>query len=207
MPSAAMSLSGLEEVVGGPPDHAAFLLVASDPGSGDLAAVGAIQDRFPELYAYSNAQYIQRFQAHDFAYFRQIAGVISTLALFFTFLLLTSLLTVSVNQRLGEVAGLRALGFRRRRVVAMLMWETLLSLSAGLLLAVAAGSIMAVVLDGILRDMPGLPDRLHFFVYRHEVLVQFLALMVGTAALSMVYPAWIAARLPIAATLRKEIGT
>ncbi len=206
-PSAAMDLDTMEGLAGRKPDRAAFLMVSSAPASADIETVQAIRDRFPNLHAYSNAQYVQQFQAHDFSYFRQIAVVISTLTVFFTFLLLTALLTVSVNQRLGEVAGLRALGFRRRRIVAMLMWETAVTVVVGLVLAVAVGAALAVVLDGILHDMPGLPDRLHFFVYRHGVLVRFVGLILGTGLLSLVYPAWIAARLPIAATLRKEITT
>ena len=54
----------------------------------------------------------------EFTYFRQISAVLATVTLFFGFLLITVLLTVSVNQRLGEIAALRALGFSRWRVVA-----------------------------------------------------------------------------------------
>ena len=54
----------------------------------------------------------ERFSRVEFSYFRQISTVLTTVTLSFGFLLITVLLTVSVNQRLGEVAALRALGFR-----------------------------------------------------------------------------------------------
>jgi hypothetical protein len=44
--------------------------------------------------------------------------------------LITVLLTVSVNQRLGEVAALRALGFSQRRVVVDVLWRSLLPWAA-----------------------------------------------------------------------------
>lgn len=181
-----------------------LILVTAAPAHGDLAAVAAIRRLRPELSVYSNTQYVRRFQERDFSYFRQISAVLSLITLFFAFLLLTSLLTVSVNQRLAEVAALRALGFRRRRVAGDLLWETAMLVGAGLLLALVLGAGLAVWLDGLLREMPGIPDGLHFFVFWPGSLVQFAVLLGGAGLAASVYPIWLAARLPIAATLRRE---
>ena len=67
---------------------------------------------------HQRASWSRGFQQAGFTYFRQISAVLTTITLFFGFLLITVLLTVSVNQRLGEIAALRALGFSRARVVA-----------------------------------------------------------------------------------------
>ena len=80
------------------------------------------------------------------------------MTLAFAFLLVATLLTVSVNQRLGEVAALRALGFPRRRIAAKLLWESALLVGVGGIAALPLGGLLAVVLDRILRQMPGVPD-------------------------------------------------
>jgi putative ABC transport system permease protein len=109
-----------------------------------------------------------------------------------------------VNQRLGEVAALRALGFTRRRIAADLLAESALLVGAGGVLAVPLGLALARVLDGILRQMPELPERLHFFVFEPRALALHAALLAVACLVAAAYPAFLAARLPIAATLRKE---
>jgi hypothetical protein len=53
--------------------------------------------------------------------------------------------------------------------------------------------------------MPGVPERLHFFVFEMNTLLLHVALLAATGFLAALYPIWLAARLPIAATLRREI--
>ena len=186
-------------------DAVTMFLVASEPGVGSDAAVRAIRDVLPELNPFTNQQFVDRMQATEFSYFRQISFALSTITLFFAFLLITTLLTVSVNQRLGEVAALRALGFRRMRVAADLLWESALLVASGGLLALPLGGALALYLDGILRQMPGIPVDLHFFVFQPGSAARYVVLLVGTGLLAASYPVFLAARLPIAATLRREI--
>ncbi len=188
-----------------PADMAELLLVASSPEAGADAAAAAIRRARPGLHAYSNEQLLDRLQQTDLSYFRQISFVLSSITLFFAFLLVATLLTVSVNQRLGELATLRALGVRRRRIIAHLFCESALLVGAGSLLALPIGAVFAHQLDGILRTMPGLPEALHFFVFEPRLVLVHLALLCSTGILGALYPAYLAARLPIAATLRKEV--
>jgi putative ABC transport system permease protein len=202
--TAAVTLAGFTQAVGGVgADEADLLLVASRAGATD-AAVAAIRRRRPDLHPFSTDQVLERLRQGEFSYFRQISFVLSTITSFFAFLLVTTLLTVSVNQRLGEVAALRALGFTRRRIAADLLAESALLVGAGGLLAVPLGLALARVLDGILRQMPELPERLHFFVFEPRALALYAALLAGACLVAAAYPALLAARLPIAATLRKE---
>jgi putative ABC transport system permease protein len=185
-------------------DEADMLLLRSSPETGPESAVAAIRELYPDLNVFSNEQFLTRFQRTQFSYFRQISFALSTVTLFFAFLLVTTLLTVSVNQRFAEIASLRALGFARRRIVADLLWESALMVGAGGLLALPVGGLLANQLDTILKAMPGIPERLHFFVLEPRVTLLYVALLTGTGILAALYPVYLAARLPIAATLRKE---
>jgi putative ABC transport system permease protein len=190
---------------GGARDQADMVLAASAPTSGPDAAVAAIARLRPDLRVLSNDQVIASFNRNGFAYFRQISIVLSSMTAAFTFLLVATLLTVSVNQRLGEVAALRALGIARRKIAVTLLWEAALLVGVGGVLAVPLGELLAVGLDRILRRMPGLPDGLHFFVFEPRALVLHAALLAATAVVAALYPMWLAVNLPIAQTLRQEI--
>ena len=189
-----------------PRDRANLLLVVSRASAGGPdAAVAAIQRARPELHASTNEQIVARFQRVEFSYFRQISAVLATLTLFFGALLITVLLTVSVNQRLGEVAALRALGFSQRRVVVDVLWRSLLLVGCGALLALPLGLLLSRWLDAILKQMPGVPENLHFFAFEPRALYLYGALLGASALFAALYPMWLVARLPIAATLRDEV--
>jgi putative ABC transport system permease protein len=186
-------------------DEADFLLVASRPENGPQEAARTVADAVPELHAFSNQELVDEFQQIGFSYFRQISTVLATVTLFFGFLLISTLLTVSVNQRVAEIATMRAMGFPRRRIVTDLGFESAMLVGAGGLLALPMGGVLAVILDGILRSMPGFPPELHFFVYEHRAVGLHAGLLSATAVLAALYPARLATRLPIASTLRDEV--
>jgi putative ABC transport system permease protein len=185
-------------------DEADVMLVRSRPDAGAAATVEAIERRRSDVRAFSNEQIVAQVNENGFSYFRQISFVLSAITLGFAFLLVATLLTVSVNQRLGQVAALRALGVPRRRIAAALLWESALMVGTGGLLSVPVGWALAAQLDRILREMPGIPERVHFFVFEPSTAVWHLGLLAMTGVVAAAYPVWIATRLPIAATLRLE---
>jgi putative ABC transport system permease protein len=185
-------------------DEAELVLATSRPDAGPAAAAAIARLR-PDLRVYSNDQVVEQFSQNAFSYFRQISLVLSSMTLAFAFLLVATLLTMSVNQRLGEVAALRALGFRRRRIAANLLCESALLVGTGGLAALPLGGALAFILDRILRQMPGVPERLHFFVFEPRTVVLHVTLLAATGLLASLYPIWLAARLPIASTLRREL--
>jgi putative ABC transport system permease protein len=202
----ATTLAGFQLANGGAAsDDAEMVLAASTPAAGPDAAVAAIARLRPDLRVFSNAEVISTFNRNGFAYFRQISIVLSTTTAVFTFLLVATLLTVSVNQRLGEVAALRALGIARRKIAATLLWEAAMLVGVGGVIALPLGALLAVGLDRILRRMPGLPDGLHFFVFEPRALWLHAALLSVTAVVAALYPMWLAVKLPIAQTLRQEV--
>ena len=202
------TVSGPMQVVdaacGGARANEADLILAKGTGETDLTAT-AIRDGHRALSVATNEQVLGRLQRNGFTYFRQISAVLSTVTLAFALLLITVLLTVSVNQRLGEIAALRALGFSRGRVVADVLCESMLIVGLGGLLSLPLGALLAQGLDGILKSMPGIPSQMSFFVLAPATVVSHAALLTATAIAASLYPMQIVARLPIAATLRNEV--
>jgi putative ABC transport system permease protein len=187
-----------------PAGEADLIIVASRPESGPDAAVDAIRTARPDLYAFSNDEAIERFERVGFSYFRQISAALSIVTVSFGIVLITVLLTVGVNQRLGEIAALRAIGLSRRRVAADVLWESILLVGIGGAVAVPLGLLLSMWLDAILRSLPGVPATLHFFVFETRALWVHAALLGAVAVGAALYPMWLVARLPIATTLRRE---
>jgi putative ABC transport system permease protein len=186
-------------------DRADMLLVRSNPRDGADVAAAAIRAIRPGLHVVTNEEIVERFSQVEFSYFRQISFVLATVTVFFGFLLIAVLLTVSVNQRLGEIAALRAVGLSRSRVVAGVLCESLITVGAGGILALPLGAALSVWLDGILRALPGIPIGVHFFVFEPHALVVYGWLLAAAAVAAAAYPMRTVAVLPIAATLRREV--
>jgi putative ABC transport system permease protein len=198
------SMATLDTVCGGnTADEAEAILVRA---RGDVEQTAAALKRArPDLRPLTNDQVLVRVQRTGFTYFQQISAVLTTVTLGFAMLLITVLLTVSVNQRLGEIAALRALGFTRGRVVADVLCESALIVGLGGVLSLPLGLALAQLLDDILKAMPGIPGALHFFVFEPQALAWHAGLLTTTAVLAALYPMRLVARLPIAATLRSEV--
>jgi len=204
--TAATSLDDIARLCGeANDDRSEILLVRSRAGAGAGAAAAAIHAALPHLHVVTNEELVERFSRVEFSYFRQISVVLATVTLFFGFLLIAVLLTVSVNQRLGEVAALRALGLSRWRVVAGVLIESVILVFTGGLLAIPLGAALSLWLDDILRAMPGVPADLHFFAFEPRALVLHVALLAVAALAAAAYPMRIVGTLPIAATLRREV--
>jgi putative ABC transport system permease protein len=198
------TLDALKAACGGNVGDEADLILVTSTGDpdGTTAAIRALR---PEVTAATNSEVVGRLQQTGFTYFRQISSVLTTVTVSFAVLLITVLLTVSVNQRLGEIAALRALGFSRMRVVKDVLAESALIVGIGGALSLPLGLLLASGLDRILKGMPGIPVALHFFVFERQALVVHLALLVATAIIAALYPMRIVSKLPIAATLRSEV--
>jgi putative ABC transport system permease protein len=138
------------------------------------------------------------------SYFRQLAFILGTVSLAVGFLLVTTLVTVSVNERLGEIAVLRAIGVRRVRIVEQILIEGSAIMLAGAVLGLGLGLVTARYLNSILAAFPGLPEAIEFFLFQPRDAWVALGLLAACGILAGIYPAWRGASLPIAATLREE---
>ena len=163
-----------------------------------------ITARDPRVDAFSIQQFLDRAAAR-LTYFNQFSLILGTISIAVAGLLITSIVTLSVGERLGEIAMLRALGFTRGRIVELVVAEgvalSVVSLPGALSLGVAIGDY----LDQILRAAPAVPEGLHFFTLTAQAVARTAALLIATGAIAGAYPAAVAGRLGIAATLRREI--
>lgn len=203
--TAATLLPALDRLCEAEVGEAELLLVASRPEVGPDAAVEAIRRARPDLAAFSNDEVIERFEQVGFAYFQQISASLALVTIAFGTVLITVLLTVSVNQRLGEIAALRALGFTRTRAATDVFCQSGLLVAAGGILAIPLGLLLSVWFDGILRSFPGVPATISFFVFEPRALWLQIGLLAAIAVGGAVYPTWLVTRLPIATTLRNEV--
>jgi putative ABC transport system permease protein len=184
-------------------DRASLLLVkAADDAAVEALAV-RLRERFPELEVNSVAELVVQAKRR-LVYFTQLSYVLGGMSLVVAVLLVGTLLTITVNERLGEIATLRAIGVSRGTIVRQVLAEgvalTLLGAGAGILLGLAT----AEYLDAILTSFPGLPEAFSFFVPRAGTLSFAALVLLVTGSLAGLYPAWLASRAPIAATLRAE---
>ena len=184
-------------------DRASLLLVkAADDGAVESVAA-RLRERFPGLEVNSVADLVVQAKRR-LVYFTQLSYVLGTMSLVVAVLLVGTLLTITVNERLGEIATLRAIGVSRGTIVRQVLAEgvalTVLGTGIGILLGLAT----AEYLDAILVSFPGLPAAFSFFVPRADTLSFAALVLLVTGSLAGLYPAWLASRSPIAATLRAE---
>ncbi len=203
-PSIGTVLTVMQTLAGGRTSDPASLLMVKlrDEARADEVAA-RLRSAFPQLEVSSVADLVRHFNQR-LVYFRQLSYILGSMSLIVTVLLVATLLTISVNERLGEIATLRAIGISRNTVVREILLEGGTLTLIGSTLGVGLGLVTARYLDGILTSFPGLPAAFSFFVPRRESITTAGVVLLLTGCLAALYPAWLAARLPIAATLRAE---
>lgn len=184
-------------------DEASFLMVKLRPGLGADSAAAALRDRFPGVGLTSVGELLE--QARErLSYFRQLAYILGSVSVVVTLLLVGTVMAVSINDRYGTVAALRAMGISRRTVLLGLGVETLLLCAAGAALGLVLGLATAEYLGTILADFPGVPRAVQFFVLDPRAAALALGGTVAGGLLAAQVPAWRAAGLEIAPTLHEE---
>jgi putative ABC transport system permease protein len=184
-------------------DRASLLMVKVTDDRAVEGVAASLRERFPDLEVNSVEDLVVQAKRR-LVYFTQLSFVLGGMSLIVAVLLVGTLLTITVNERLGEIATLRAIGVSRSTIVRQVLAEgvalTVLGAGAGILL----GLVTAEYLDAILTSFPGLPATFSFFVPRTDTLSLAALVLLVTGSLAGLYPAWLASRAPIAATLRAE---
>jgi putative ABC transport system permease protein len=203
MPLATVQAMGAGGAVGDRTDRVSLIMVRLRKGTDVEQVRRWVEQHVPRVSAISTDEAIKQVDAR-LSYFRQLAFILGAVSLIVGFLLVTTLVTVSVNERLGEIAVLRAIGVSRAHVVQQIVLEGLALMVAGAALGLALGLATARYLNGILSAFPGLPAAIDFFLFQPRAAWSALGLLVLSGLAAGVYPAWRGASLPIARTLREE---
>jgi putative ABC transport system permease protein len=200
----AMPLATLQAMGGAERrDRASLFMVGVREGATPDSVQSWIERVVPRVDAISTREALARIDER-LSYFRQMALILGGVSLLVGFLLVTTLITVSVNQRIGEIAVQRAIGVSRAHVVQQIVVESLVISLAGAGMGLALGLVTARWLNAILASFPGLPTAIDFFLFQPRAAWTALGLLIAAGILAGVYPAWRAASLPIARTLREE---
>jgi putative ABC transport system permease protein len=184
-------------------DQASLLMVKVRHDTAVTTVAAQLRHSFPTVQVSSVADLVRYFKQR-LVYFRQLSYILGTMSLIVSVLLVTTLLTITVNERLGEIATLRAIGIGRVTVIRDVLLEGMTLTLIGSGLGILLGLATARYLDSILTSFPGLPAAFSFFVPRRENLTTAGLVLALTGSVAGIYPAWLAARAPIAATLRAE---
>lgn len=135
----------------------------------------------------------------DLRVMEQMVGGISFLAVFIGAVGMLNTMLMSVLERTREIGVLRALGWRRRRVLGMILRESLLLGVLGGLCGMALGVLLGV---GVAR-MPGIAQAFTP-VFQPGLFLQAAGVSLVAGALGGLYPAWRATRMHPAEALRYE---
>ena len=201
---AALPIETLRAMQGRDADgRVSLAMVRLVPGQDIEAERAALERLFPRVTVISIAEALKQVDERR-SYFTQLAVILGAVSLVVGFLLVTTLVTVSVNERIGEIAVMRAIGVHRWRIVAQIVLEA----SAMMLVASPVGLVLGLVtaryLNSILANFPGMPERIDFFYFQPSAAWTSLGLLALSGVLAGIYPSWRSASLPIAITLRQE---
>jgi ABC-type antimicrobial peptide transport system permease subunit len=181
----------------GQPQKVSFLGIwLKDPNQADRVAL-TIEDRFPEVSVSKASEFSE--DVADLQYVQSSTWAIAFMALLVGGAGMMNTMVMSVFERTREIGVLRALGWRRNRVLSMILRESVvLSLLGGVI-----GTVLGVAGIGILNQLPLLSS----FVkasFGLMLLVQafFTALILG--AIGGAYPSWRASLLRPVEALRYE---
>ena len=201
--AAALRLATVQAMMGRRADRVSLFMVRTAPGVDPEVARASIERALPRVTALSTAAAIAEAERR-LSYFRQLAFILGAVSLVVGFLLVSTIITVSVNERVGEIAVMRAIGVSRWHIVQQITIEGIALSLTGAVAGLLLGVVTARYLNSILRGFPGLPDAIDFFLFQPSAAFQALGLLVASGIIAGVYPSWRAASLPISGTLREE---
>jgi putative ABC transport system permease protein len=176
--------------------HLAFLYL-EDPRRTD-AVLGAIAKALPGLEVSRASEYVEKGFREQLDYAEYFAWAVSSLALAVAAIVILLVMLTNVNERTREIGTLRALGWSRRAVIALVLREGILLCLMGALAGAALGVGGAELLA--LKWPHGLfvPD------FGAGLFLQALAVAVGIGVAGALYPAWRATGMTPVEALRYE---
>ena len=122
------------------------------------ALAARLRRDFPQVEVNSVADLVAQFRER-LVYFRQLSYILGTMSLIVTVLLVATLLTITVNERLGEIATLRAIGVSRATVVRQVLAEGIALTMVGAALGIVLGLVHRALPRRDSHQLPRSPRR------------------------------------------------
>jgi len=192
---------GLREAqaLAGKPHQVTWYLIKLRDGSTERAEEvrGYLDENFPEVDVALTSEFVEIMP--DMRTMDEMMGQISFLAMFIGAVGMLNTMLMSVLERTREIGLLRALGWRRRQVIGMILRE---ALALGLVGGVC-GIILGLGLAWGITQIPLVGGMLKTS-YSPELFAQALAVALVTGVLGGLYPAWRATRMRPVEALRYE---
>ena len=135
----------------------------------------------------------------DFKTMEDMVGTISFLAVFIGGVGMLNTMLMSVLERTREIGVLRALGWRRGRVLGMILQESLVLGAVG----GVCGILLGLGLTGLLVLAPGMWGAIEP-IYTPQLFVQAIVVALVAGVVGGLYPAWRATRMRPVEALRYE---
>lgn len=175
-----------------------FVVKLSDPRRvKDLEA--DIEARWPELAAIRSGEATQ--QDDMIAMYRSFGLFLGIFAVLVGGLGMMNTMLMSVLERTREIGVLRALGWKRRRIITMIIGEALIvALGGG-----ALGILLGVGLTELARTAPSVEALLQDTLTPY-ILAQAIGIAVVLGTVGGLYPAWRASKLQPVEAMRYEAG-
>ncbi|MEA3344868.1 MAG: ABC transporter permease [Chloroflexota bacterium] len=167
----------------------------------DLGQAEAVEEEleagFPEIDFSLTSEIAESMS--DFKVMKQMVTQISLLAVFIGGLGMLNTMLMSVLERTREIGVLRALGWRKRRVLGMILRESLMLGAVG----GVCGMLLGLGLGALAGLAPGVYGALKP-IYTPQIFVQAIAVALVAGVMGGLYPAWRATRMQPMEALRYE---
>lgn len=173
-----------------------YELKLRDPERADEVAA-KIEARYPEVKAAKATEFTEG--STDVEVMQSMTLGLSMIAVLVGSISVMNTMVMSVFERTREIGVLRAVGWRRRRIILMVLQESLLLSAAG----GVAGIVLGVGLVQLIGLMPGIGG-LFAGAYQPSLFIQAMAVALALGAIGGLYPAWRASRLSPMEALRYE---
>ncbi|MBU1877530.1 MAG: ABC transporter permease [Chloroflexi bacterium] len=191
-----ISLRDAQTIFGRPRQVSMYMIKLRDPAQAD-AAIAEISQRFPKVSVSRSAEFVEKMP--DMESMNAMMGAIYFLAILVGGVSMMNTVLMSVFERTREIGTLRALGWRRRRVLWMILREAvLLSLFSG-----AAGVLLGMGLAWLAGQAPMVGGFIQP-AYSVELFVQVGVVAIVLGVIAGLYPAWWASNLNPLEALRYE---
>ncbi len=194
--SAVISLDEAQRIFKKPNQVSFYGIKLKDPASAGSVR-RQIEARMPQVSVSGSSEFGEK--TNDMQTFRMMTNALSFISIIIGGVGMMNAMLMSVNERTREIGTLRALGWRRRRVVWMIVREALLlSLLGGL-----AGIAVGIGLGTLITLEPTMGAYLKGS-YSLALMAEAMLIALVLGGVGALYPAWRAANLSPIEALRYE---